>query len=263
VGVIAARSANLVGAGVNIASLVKVLSFRDVKNGASIFTGGNFGTMTTLNVRDIGDGTTIDVDGSLSLTAARIGTGKITAARMPKLVVTGDKANALRGDFRSHVTIDPGRTLTANEAKLNLLGSVVVTGHTIGARFSVPGNVGAFRTGTFEQSVLFVGFTPTNAMNPQAGGTWNGDFKLGAFRTIGYNGYTGATFGDSHVIAAKLGVVDIANLAVNNNGQSFGFAVKNGVPRNRTTIILRNPATKLLATQLLPFTLTDFLVQEL
>lgn len=221
------------------------------------------GTKGTLRVHDVGDGTTIDVDGRLTLLAARIGDGTIRAAMLSKLTVNGDKALALQGDFKSDVTIDPGKVLSAAEAKLNLLGTTVITGKVDGATFVVPGNAGAFRVGIFENSNLLIGFTPTDALNPFAGGTWNGDFKLASFKAIGFNGYTGATFVNSHVIAAKLGSATVTNVTTANSGKHFGFAMKAGLLKNRGTIVLTSLATKLLSTQPVPFNSVDFFVQEM
>lgn len=262
-GTISASRVHLDGEGVSIPSLVRSITFRDIRNGADITTGGNFNTTTTLRVHDVGDNTTVNVDGRLRLYAARVGAGDIRAAMLTTLSVRGDTAQSIRGDFKSDVTIDPGKILTPAEAKLNLLGTTTILGHVDGSTFTIPGNVGTFRVGTFEHSSLLVGFTATNAANAFAGGTWNGEFKIGSFSAIGFNGYTGTTFDDSQVVTARIGNVSIANLDTVNPTRPIGFMVKGGLLKNRGTITLKNPAMKILATQPLPLQITDFIVQEL
>ncbi|HEX3150656.1 MAG TPA: hypothetical protein VHR66_21440 [Gemmataceae bacterium] len=237
-GTLSAKSANLTGAGITFGGSVKSITLHDVFGGADIRVGGCFKTKTALTVRDVAAGTDIECDGQLTLKAARIGAGTIHAALLAKMDVKGDaKALApIPGDFMSDVTIDPGRTLTAKEAKLKLLDKVTIAGRTFGADFIVQGNVGKFKTGTFENSTLLVGYAPTDPLNPFAGGSFTSDFAIGGFTTTGVMGFAGKTFANSDIVAAQVGPVKLASVETNNGGIAFGVAAKNGLANNLASI---------------------------
>jgi hypothetical protein len=262
---LSAKAADIIGAGINIGGPVKSIVVHDVKGGAAILTGGSFDTKTTVAAHDIGDGTAIDVDSQLKLTAARIGDGTIEAALLAKLQVKGDPkaATPIPGDFGSDVTIVPGRALTPKEATASLLGSVAIAGRTQGAHFVVPGNAGAFKTGTFEHSSIALGFAPTVPANPFAGGTFSGEFKLASFLANGFNGLVGSTFLDSNLIAARLGAVTIASVVTNNAGTPFGLAVKSGLAKNLTAITVKSISLQWKPSIPLPITNLNFTIKEI
>jgi len=258
------KSANLTGAGLAFGGLVKDIAINDVLFGADIFTGGAFNTKTKIAVHEVFDGSDIGVDGQLQLSAARIGDGTIRAALLKSLTVKGDSKAVLPivGNFQSDVTIVPGRTLTAKEAKLSLLGNVSIAGRTIGASFVVPGHAGKFKTGTFEDSSILVGYTPTFPLDPFAGGTFDGEFKLAGFSATGFNGFVGATFANSNLIAARVGPVSIASLNVD-NPVAFGIAAKAGLDKNLSSIKVKDGSFTFDPTGVLPQSADDFFVKEI
>lgn len=258
------KSANLTGAGVVFGGLVKNIAINDVLFGADILTGGGFGTKTKIALHEVFDGSDIGVDGQLQLSAARIGDGTIRAALLKSLSVKGDSKAVIpiAGNFQSDVTIVPGRTLTAKEAKLSLLGNVTIAGQTIGATFVVPGHAGKFKTGTFQDSSILVGFTPTNPFDPFAGGTFDGEFKLAGFAASGFHGFVGPTFANSNLIAARVGSVSIASLNVD-NAVAFGIAAKAGLDKNLSSIKVKDGTFTFDTTGLLPQSADDFFVKEI
>ncbi|MEA3213406.1 MAG: hypothetical protein QOE70_6463 [Chthoniobacter sp.] len=226
-GSLTAKTTDLNGAGLNFGNVVGSVTLHDVTAGADILIGGTFGTKTAITAHDVGDNTEISVDGTLKLTAARLGDGVINSSNLSALTVKGDKAG-LTGDFKSDVNIVPGKILSAAEAKLNLLGKVTISGKTQGAHFVAPSNAGAFKTGTFEHSSIMLGFTPTTALDPLAGGVFAGEFKLGSFTASGI-------FDDSVLIAAQLGAIKLSNIDYV-NPTTFGIAAKAGLLKNFSSI---------------------------
>jgi hypothetical protein len=261
-----AKAVDLVGAGIKIGGAVKSIVVHDVKNGVNLLTGGTFDAKTSITAHDIADNVTIDSDSQLKLTAARIGDGTIEAAALTKVQVKGDAkaATPIRGDFGSDVTIVPGRTLTAKEAKGNLLGPVMIAGRTRNAHFIVPGNAGAFKTGTFEHSSILLGFVPTLPANPFAGGTFSGDFKLASFAANGFNGLVGPTFDDSDLIASRMGSITLSSVNTANASTPFGIAVKAGVAKHLASIKIKWPSTFVFdPTAPLPQSSADFTIKEI
>jgi len=261
-----AKNSDLTGTGLNFGEAVKSIELRDVKNGADILVGGSFSTKTQIKLHDVSDGTDISVDGQLKLSAARIGDGTIQAALLSKLSVKGDAKAVvpISGDFKSDVTIVPGKTLSAKEAKLSLLGSVSIAGRTQGATFVVPGNAGPFKTGSFENSSLLIGYTPTNAADPFGGGIFDGEFKLASFAANGFNGLVGPSFENSNLIAAKFGPISLDSVRTDNSanaGLDFGIAAKMGVAKNLPSIRVKTGAFTFDPTGLFPQSIEDFFVK--
>ena len=260
-GTLAAKNSNLTGEGIVFGGLVGSITVRDVENGADIIAGGTFETKTKLAARDIGDGTVIDVDGQLKLTALRIGEGSIEAALLGQLAVTGDSKLGIQGDFESNITIVPGKVLSDKEAKMNLLAGVSIAGRAIDVDIVVPGHVGAFKAGTFEHSSLLLGFTPNVVGDPFSGGVFAGDFKLTSFAATGIKNSPLPAFDDSVVIAAQLGGVTLASADTDNGGNLFGFAAKNGLAKNLATIVVKAPDFRYDKTLPLPQNSGDFTVK--
>lgn len=258
-GSLTAKTADLTGAGLQFGGAIGSVTLRDIENGADVLLGGTFSTKTSLATRAIADGSTIDVDGQLKLTSAKVGAGTIETAALISLAVKGDKAASLLGDFESDITIVPGKTLSEKEAKQNLLGAVNVAGRVIDVDIFAPGHAGAFKTGTFEHSSLFLGYAPTMSATPLAGGLFNGgDFKLASFTAKGIKDSLLPAYDDSVVVAARLGAISLASLDTDNGGIAFGFGARLGIEKNIAAIVVKAPEIKLNSKSTFPHVTGDF-----
>jgi hypothetical protein len=206
---ISASKANLVGTGVNINGYLGGLAIRDILNEADVVALGTPEFRTTISAHDIGDGTAISLGTLLqSLTAARFGDGTISAPSMGTLNVKGDAKAGIAADFRGSLTLS-GEGIVLGKA---VLSSVNVRGTVIGASFRVAGTVKSFRSGQFLDSLLFVGFDPTNSANPLGGGNFTSGLKLGSFVVTGLKNSTDPAFDNSNVAASTIGTTTLKSV---------------------------------------------------
>jgi hypothetical protein len=186
-------------------------------------------------------GSTLEFGAIGSLTAANITNSEIFAASINSLVVAGDKANGISGDFvKSNLGLS-GAGVVAGKATLRsaritgmLKDSYLEVNGNVGAVrvdgavdstgiYLVSGDVGSFRAGAFTNSNLYAGFWPTNVNDPAAGGTFTPGFAIGSFRVTGYNGLTTPAFAGSTIAADIIGSVSLQSVQTTNNGTKFGL----------------------------------------
>jgi len=142
---LAAGAVDITGDGLSFTGHVAALTVRDVRANASIVLGGTGTQATVLIARDIGDGGAIEATSVFkSVTAARIGNVTITAPRLDKLTVNGDKKSNISGAFSADVLLSG---LGQDPAK-PLLGGVAVAGLLSDAAWSIQGSVGAVAAGS-------------------------------------------------------------------------------------------------------------------
>jgi hypothetical protein len=220
-----ARSADLVGAGLNLTGFLGSMTVGDVLDGADLILGGappakpvNAGTRITAgrlsgtasNPTDI---TFTDPNGRLAaLTAVSVGAGSITAASVGSITVTGRKATKARpgvaGDFESDLDVS-GRGVKTGA---NAVGSVKVAGTVAGAAIQVDGNVGSVRAGAFVGSSLVLG--TAGAISP--------GLKLGSFTAAGLADPAAPAFADSTVAADRIGTVRLKSVGTADPDHAFG-----------------------------------------
>ena len=220
-----AKSADLVGAGINLAGFVGSVTIGDVLNGADLIFGGappakpaNAGTRITAG-RLLGTGagptdvTFTDPHGRLTaLTAVSVGDGTITAASVGSITITGRKATRTRpgvaGDFGSDLAVS-GQGVNAGA---NAVGSVKVAGTVAGATLEVAGNVRSVRVGAFVDSSLVLG----------SNGTITPGLKLGSFTAAGLTDPAAPAFADSTITADRIGTVRLKSIGTADPDQAFG-----------------------------------------
>jgi len=127
----------------------------------------------------------------------------------------------------------------------------------------VPGNASNFKTGTFEDSSILLGYNPTTPAAPFAGGTFTGEFKLASFNAVGYSGLTFPTFSNSNLIAAQIGAVALMSVDETNGGTAFGIAAKNGLAKNLDSVTVKTPNFSYDPKAALPQFIQDFFVKVL
>jgi hypothetical protein len=217
---IAAGTANLVGSGISLSGGLGSLYVHDVRNGAGVLAADAPAQLTGISAHDIGDGTTINVGGSLSvLTAARIGAATIIAPRLTTLTVTGDRSLGLSGDLAAHLILTGTGTA---------LGTATIAGRVSGADIEVrAGSVGTFVTGAFLNSTLFVG----------QGGKLTSGARLVVFAVTGLAGSTAPAFVNSNVAASVVGTVGLASVRTDNGGTKFGVEGHQAIGK----VVVTNP----------------------
>jgi hypothetical protein len=215
---LSARASDLVGDGVNLTGLLGHLVVHDIQKGASVIAVGLPTQRTAIAAHDIGDGTTISVGSQIAtLSAARIGAATITAAGIGSLRVTGDRRANIPGDFRAAVT----RSGVGPPAKVKTLNAARIAGAVSGASFDIlAGNVGNVTVGSFTNSQLYLGFTPTDTSDPMLGGTFaSSTATLTLFQTTAA---VNNDFANSVLAAPIVGMVKLKSAATVNGGVKLG-----------------------------------------
>jgi hypothetical protein len=203
---IAASTADLTGAGIDLTGKLGALTIHDVSSGASILAAGPATQSTSILAHVIGNSTTIDVGGNLSLLkAASIGTATITAPHLTTLSVTGDATNSIAGDLSAAITLTGTGTA---------LGTAFIAGEVDGANIEVrSGSVTTFKASEFVNTTLYLGST----------GTLTPGQHLRTFTVTGITGSSAPAFVNSNVSAAIVGTVTLASVQTDNNGTKFGI----------------------------------------
>lgn len=217
---ISARASDLVGGGVSLNAPLGSLAIRDMLNGADVSAIGTTLQKTRIRAQVIGDGTTIHLDNPVSgLVAARVDHARIEAPSINSLLIQGNKARGIVGDFAADVLLSGSGVLPGK----NALGAATIAGTVSGSTIKVnAGNVGSFKAGRFVDSQLLVGFTPTDTNDPMAGGAFASGSTIGSFRVVGYNGLATPAFANSTVAVANIGNVYLKSVQTTNAGKKFG-----------------------------------------
>lgn len=184
--------------------------------------------LKSLKVGTIADGVNIAASYIASLQAETIGEATITARALNKLVVTGNKASEVPGDFKAHVTLDNG----GNVSDRAVLGSVSIAGVMKGAVIDVAGPIGKVTVGAIEDSTILAGYRPTNIDAPLAGGLFLMQASIKKLAITGKAAATtasGTAFANSSVIASTIGRVTIPSLDETNDETAFGIAFGDSV----------------------------------
>jgi len=240
--------ADLTGDGIAFNGYVGSITVGDVRNGADITLNGTATTpkgvprSTRITAGQIlGSAATgvsdITVAAPLaSLTAISIGEGTITAPSVGSITVKGKKATkttpGISGDFKSNLTISGAGV---DPVKGKALKSLKVAGSVIGSTISVGGNVGLVSVGSFVNSDLFAGFSPTGP-SPFTG-TFSGKFTVGPFLVKATTG----GFEDSYVVATSIKNVTLASAVTDNSGTPFGFEFHGSAGGTFGGLTVKNP----------------------
>ena len=169
------------------------------------------------------------IDG-LNLTATSLGT--LSSTR--KVAVAG----FLTGDL-----CDSNLTLTSSFGpKKDGLTKAVIQGCLLNTTINVQaGNVSSFTAMVFQDSRLYVGYTPSSPNFDDLGTFTTVNYIIRNFRTTAVPNPLGfAAFDGSEVVAPKLGTVRISWLERNNFGTTFGLRVKAGVTKNVGSVRIAN-----------------------
>lgn len=141
-----AKTANLVGDGIDLEGYLGSLVLYDVLNGADITAAGTADQKTSLTAHVIGDGTEIDLSSQLSkLTAAAFGDGAVRTPALGSLQVKGDKKLGIDGTWAGDLTLsgegDPKKTLGSAKIAKDITGGVWdIVGHC--GAVSIKGDLG-------------------------------------------------------------------------------------------------------------------------
>lgn len=210
-GVLDAKVCDLVGNGVDLAGQITNLA-------------------STISFHAIGDGTTNHLGSVIKkLTAARIGSSVITAPEIGSLIVKGDKRRDIAGDFKAALTLTGGTTTGGvTLAKLAVNGAINNAIVTVGT-----GDVGNVRAAAMRDSKVTAGFTPTDALNPLAGGTFASNSRIGSVNISGPS----AAFSNSFIIAPEVGRVALGGVETDNFGLPFGVFA----PDSLSSVTVRTP----------------------
>lgn len=195
-------------------SKLGTLTAHDLLGTASITAGGITSDLTALKLHQVWAGVSISLGNTISkLTAATIGDATITAAAIGSLLVTGDFAAALVGDFDADLTLEGGVGSFENN-----ITTAVIQGRIHDATFRLDG-VGSFTAFAFINSTLFAGYSPTNEAAPLDGGVFFADGVITAFVLKDTN----AAFSNSIVAAKTIGTLNLGSVTASNGGTAFGI----------------------------------------
>jgi autotransporter-associated beta strand protein len=216
---ISARNCDLIGGRVTLTGPLGGLTIHDIYNGSVIAAGTpDQKTRIKAHVMSIAG---IQLGSAIgSLTAARVYYAYLAAPSLGSLVVAGDKAHGIVGDFRGTVYLS-GAGVPAGKPTLRSFSVVGTVAYSLIDVAS--GNVGSFRAGRFLNSELSAGFIPVSSTDPMSGGTFTPGSTIGSFRVTGYNGLTTPTFENSWVGADIIGSVSLKSVSTTNNGRRFGI----------------------------------------
>ncbi len=219
---ITAAKVDLTGAGVKLTGRLGKLTAHDLRDGAAVSAGGAPTAKTTVTAHELQDGFTLTVGSRLTLTAARVGRGTVTAPAIDGLTVTGDKKAHLAADFLADLTVS-GVGVAAGP----VVNKVKVNGAVTGATWNVMGAVNSVTVGTFTDSQLLVGFLP----DPFGilAGSFTGNFGITQFTATGVKGVAGPAFANSVVAAATVGRVTLASVAEDNGGLAYGILAETAI----------------------------------
>jgi hypothetical protein len=228
--------ATLNGTGIDLTGSLQSLQLAAISGGADISAVGVIPKKSTkIAVKGaIADGTDIDVDMPLSLTAASVGTGQWDLASIRSVNV--------KGNFGADVNVS-GAGVEPGKPAVN---GFTVKGAVNGSVFNILGDVNKLSVGDFLNSSLFAGYAgPDNGV----GGVFTGNRTIKAFTSKG-------TFGNSSVIASTIGTVNLGTVTVANgaNGE-FGVFADTSIK----TVNVKTPKQKLKNET--NFVATDFSVK--
>jgi hypothetical protein len=195
---------------------LRVLDARSCDITNAINLSGDFPDLRSIvTLHAIGDNTTISFSNDVEkLTAATIGVCEIVAPRIGSLLVKGDKAHSIAGDFMATVT------------NTTMLGRLFVAGAISNATVSVPnGNIGSVRAAGMFHSKIMAGFTPTFTNMPFRSGMFIPDLRIGSVSVHDSD----KPFLDSVLIADKVGRVMLRSVETNNNSMAFGVFARTSI----------------------------------
>jgi hypothetical protein len=218
-----APNSDLVGPGLQMGGYVGGLLLHDVLDGATVMTGGGAKQRMLFTAHNIDDGATVSLGSRVSsFTAARFGAGTLNAPSIGALTIRGDRRVQLPGDFEAQAILS-GASVYSNQVTL---GNMVVAGSISNAAIGIgTGREGSISAGTMVDSIVFVGYTPTDDTQPLAGGTFTPGATLGGIKVGGKaNG-----FANSFLIATSIGQVNLSSVNINNGGVPFGFLVNQNI----------------------------------
>ncbi len=198
---------------VQVNGFLRSLSLHDIFNGGTVTVRGVSSQNMTIVAHDIQDGTTADVGSRIkTLTAARFGVGTIIAPSIGTMSIKGDKRNGIPGDCAALIVISGGSNQTA-------LGSLAVSGSLSNAAVDVAnGSVGSVSAVTMIDSLVYVGYAPTNTNAPLSGGAFVPDLRLGSVSVkSSSNGFI-----NSYLAAAEMGKISLGSVQTNNVAVPFG-----------------------------------------
>ena len=195
------------------------------------------GSLKTLSVREIADGVDIAFKSNIGLIqAVSIGDATIAGGSITKLLVTGDQAAGIAGNFKASLSLDNEDTVT----KRPVLTSAIIAGLVRDAVFDVVGNIGKISLGAMENSHILAGFHATSAADPLAGGTFLTSASIDNLVITGIAApltASGLAYANSSIIAAALGRILVTTADDTNGGTAFGFGFRDSI----TSLVVYTP----------------------
>jgi hypothetical protein len=183
----------------------------------------------SLKTGAIADGASITGSGKIgSWQSTSIGDATIELESIGSLVVKGDKAAGVPGDFRATLTLDNG----GEGSDRPVLGSVAIAGLVKDATFDVTGSIGKFSAGAMENSKVLAAYQPTSAAAPLSGGIF---LTAAAIKRVTITGAaaaatgSGTAFANSSIVAAAIGRVTIPSVDETNGGVLFGIGYRDAI----------------------------------
>ena len=207
-----AKSANIVGSGINITGAIGALTIGNLVNSA-LTVGGTGVASTGLALDGFTAGTisnsSIQVGGNAGKVSAThiVGSG-INLAGAIKSLTIGNLAN-------SALTI-----VGTGVASTGLAMASFTAGTISNSSIQVGGHVGMVSATQMLNSRLWQGYSPVDSVYPMTGGTFtNGSSIL----SVSVTGLKGAAFVNSTIAAQSIGSITLSSVNSNNNGVAFGI----------------------------------------
>ncbi len=143
VGKLAAKTINLTGAGIIMtgSGTFGSIQINDLVNGADVIMPGSaFVDGTSIHVRRIGNGTSVDVGSAVkAMKFQRWLSGQFSATWAGSITATGDRAAGISGDFGADVILTD-----AGDRNISL-GKVSVDGNLVGGTWTVQGDIKSWK----------------------------------------------------------------------------------------------------------------------
>jgi hypothetical protein len=222
----------------NVANRAGVITVKGAVNGWGLDVAGSIKSLNLGDVADAGVSAGASVG---SVRARKWDAGQLVAGSIGSLTVNGN--------LGADVTLT-GAGVAAGKP---VLSTATVSGTVRGSTISVAGPVNSFSAHGFADSALLVGFTPGNASDPFAGGTFAPGARVNAFRVTG-------AFDNGIVAATDAGAVVLKAVVADNAGRAFGLLVDGAI----LSLAVATPPltlTNITADPALPATLADFRVR--
>lgn len=205
---IIAPGVDLVGAGLRAKGHIGVIVLGDVAGGANISTGGTPAQRTNVQLRSVGDDSTLSFGSGLrTFTAGSLAQSSIFAPSLGTLRVRGDSGASI------HLT---GEGVTSSAPAL---GWLLIDGEMNGATVSVAGDIGHVRAGSLIDTTIAAGFT-FGTTGDKSSGSFDADFQVDSIQV---RGTVAPAFLNTSIGAARIGRVTISSAEIDNSGQSFGI----------------------------------------